>query len=177
MSMRHVSPLALFALAILAGMSPRASVAQDNRTMQPASSRTRLVVSYEISAALVTNRSPADWSDAMPQPLLDEMASDDHFASIDVGGSAGNGILIRFDFDDMETYREWNDRFEVQQMLAEIRQVIGYGYSRSGISMRRVAGEPRTAPATTRPRTVPNVPVAPPPPVTRATVQMATRTP
>lgn len=174
--MRHfILPLAL-ALSVVPGSSPRMLHAQSNPQVHPARSGSRLVVSYEISAALVTNRAPADWSDAVPQPLLDELASDDHFASIDLGTSAGNGILVRFDFDDMETYREWNDRFEVQQMLAGLRQVIGYGYSRSGISMRRVVGEPRTAPATTRPRTMPNAPVAPSP-STRATVQMASRTP
>jgi len=42
--------------------------------------------------------------------------------------------------------------------LAEIAQVIGYGYSRTSISMRRVAMDPRTMPAAP-PR---NAPVAPP---------------
>jgi len=43
-------------------------------------------------------------------------------------------------------------------MLAEIAQVIGYGYSRTSISMRRVAMDPHSMPAAP-PR---NAPVAPP---------------
>lgn len=175
--MRLLSLLPALLLAAAHDLTPRSLHAQASPDVQSVSSRTRLVVSYQISAALVTNRAQADWLGALPQPLLDEMASDDHFSSIDLGTSAGNGILIRFDFDDMEAYRQWNDRFEVQQMLAEIGQVIGYGYSRSGISMRRVADNRPAAPAT-RPRTVPNAPVAPPAaPAPRAAVQMATRTP
>jgi hypothetical protein len=173
--MRILPLLPVLALAIAPGLSPRGAHAQGIQPAQVASSSSRLVVSYEISAALVTTRATADWVDAIPQPLLDEMAADEHFASIDLGTSAGNGILIRFDFDDMEAYKEWSDLPGVQQMLAEIRQVIGYGYSRTGISMRRVAAEPRSAPAA-RPRVTPNVPV-PPPPSPKSAVRMATRTP
>ena len=118
-----------------------------------------MVVSFEISAAVVTRRAPGDWNDAVPAPLLERMAADEHFAAIDVGGPAGNGILIRFQFENMETFRTWNDLPEVQQLLAEIGQVIGYGYSRTSISMRRVAvdafaapGPPRSAPVTPRAR-------------------------
>ena len=115
-------------------------------------------MSLEISAAVVTRRAPSEWIDAVPAPLLDRMAADEHFAAIDLGQPAGNGILIRFQFDDMETYRTWNDLPDVQQMLAEIGQVIGYGYSRTSISMRRVAMDRRTVP--TAPRR--NAPIAPP---------------
>lgn len=146
-------------IAIGPGLSPRFLLAQGNQTPQVASSRSRLVVSLEISAAVVTRRAPADWLDAVPSPLLHRMAADEHFAAIDLGQPAGNGILIRFQFDDMEMYQEWNDLPDVQQMLAEIGQVIGYGYSRTSISMRRVATDafatpapPRNAPVTPRAR-------------------------
>jgi hypothetical protein len=176
--MRPILLLPTFALAIAPGLWPRTLSAQDNQQAQPASSRSRLVVSLEISAALVTRRAPADWLDAVPTPLLDRMAADEHFASIDVGTTAGNGILIRFDFDDMASYKEWNDLPESQLMLAEIGQAIGYGYSRTGISMRRVAVDPRSAP-TARPRNAPNAPSQPiaPPAQPKAAVRMATRTP
>ena len=126
----------------------------------------RNVVSYQISAALLSRRLPADWGDAIPDPLMAEMESDPHFASIDIGSELGNGILIRFDFDDMESYHEWNESPAVQQMLAEIGQAIGYGYSRSSLSMRRVAVDTRTAPSTRRapaspPATQPVKPVPP----------------
>ena len=112
-----------------------------------ATNQSRIVVSYEISAALVSRRLPSEWTDAITEPLLAEMQADEHFASIDLGSTSGNGVLIRFDFDDMESYTEWNDRADVQQMLAEIGQAIGYGYTRSGLSMRRVAVDTRTRPA------------------------------
>jgi hypothetical protein len=175
--MRYIPSLPALALGLAIGpsLSPTPVQAQQSHATQVALSRSRLVVSLEISAAPVTRRAPADWLDAVPQPLLDEMAADEHFASIDLGGPAGNGILIRFDFDDMQAYRAWNDLPDVQQLLAEIGQVIGYGYSRTGISMRRVAGDPRPAPAA-RQRSAPNVPVAPAP-SPKAETRMATRTP
>ena len=175
--MRFVKLLPTLAsvMAIGPSLSPLSVQAQQSQATRVAVSRSRLVVSLEISAAPVTRRAPADWLDAVPSPLLDRMAADEHFASIDLGGPAGNGILIRFDFDDMEAYRAWNDLPDVQQMLAEIGQVIGYGYSRTGISMRRVAGDPRQTPAT-RQRSTPNAPL-PLPPSPKAETRMATRTP
>ena len=170
--MRPILLLPAFALTIAPGLSPRSLHAQENQPPQAASSRSRLVVSLEISAAVVTRRAPADWLDAVPSPLLDRMAADEHFASIDLGGLAGNGILIRFDFDDMEAYRAWNDLPDVQLMLSEIGQAIGYGYSRTGISMRRVAVDARGAPAAR----APNGPTSPPA-QPRASVRMAARTP
>ena len=130
-----------------------------------ATNQSRIVVSYEISAALVSRRLPSEWTDAIPEPLLAEMQADEHFASIDLGSTLGNGVLIRFDFDDMESYKEWNDRPEVQQMLAEIGQAIGYGYSRSGLSMRRVPVDTRAMP-TSPPRQAPGPKRAPPPKIT-----------
>jgi hypothetical protein len=101
----------------------------------------RFVVSYEVSAALLSNRLPSQYARAIPEPLLDELAADEAFSGIDLGGSAGNGVLVRFDFPDMESYREWEARGETQQLLAELRQAIGYGYSRSSLSMRRVPAD------------------------------------
>jgi hypothetical protein len=172
--MRFVKLLPTLAsvMAIGPSLSPLSVQAQQSQATRVAVSRSRLVVSLEISAAPVTRRAPADWLDAVPQPLLDEMAADEHFASIDLGGLAGNGILIRFDFDDMEAYRAWNDLPDVQLMLAEIGQAIGYGYSRTGISMRRVAVDARGAPAAR----APNGPTSPPA-QPRASVRMAARTP
>jgi antibiotic biosynthesis monooxygenase (ABM) superfamily enzyme len=100
------------------------------------------------------------------------MAADEHFAAIDLGGPAGNGILVRFQFENMETYRAWNDLPEVQQLLAEIEQIIGYGYSRTSISMRRVASDGFTSPVTPR-RNAP----APPPARPRTGERMASVTP
>lgn len=140
-----------------------------------ATTQSRTIVSYEISATLVTRRAPNEWMDAVPEPLLNEMEADDHFAGLDLGTSAGNGILIRFEFDDMASYKEWNDGAEVQQMLAAIGQAIGYGYSRSGISMRRVVVDQR-ATRTAPPRRVPAVPpAAPPAPPPKATVRAASQ--
>ena len=130
-----------------------------------ATNQSRIVVSYEISAAPVSRRLPSEWSDAIPEPLLAEMQSDEHFASIDIGSALGNGVLIRFDFDDMESYKQWNDRPEVQQMLAEIGQAIGYGYSRSALSMRRVPVDTRAMP-TAPPRQAPPPRRATPPKAT-----------
>jgi hypothetical protein len=136
----------LCSVALVLGAPPHDIHAQES--WPPAAApQSRIVVSFEISAAVVTRRAPSDWIDAVPTPLLNRMAADEHFAAIDVGGLAGNGILIRFLFDDMESYKQWNDAPDVQQMLAEIAQVIGYGYSRTSISMRRVAMDRRTVPA------------------------------
>jgi hypothetical protein len=153
-AMRHIS-LACFALAV--GALPGRLHAQGS-WLTASAPQSRTVVSFEISAAVVTRRAPNEWLDAVPAPLLDRMAADEHFEAIDLGQPAGNGILIRFQFDDMESYKQWNDAPEVQQMLAEIEQVIGYGYSRSSISMRRVAIDRRAVPAAP-PR---NAPIAPP---------------
>lgn len=169
-AMRPIILLSAFALGLDAPLHQLS--AQDAWPPSSALPQSRIVVSVEISAALVTRRAPSDWLDAVPEPLLDRMAADEHFASIDLGGPAGNGILIRFDFDDMETYKAWNDLPDVQLMLAEIGQVIGYGYSRTGISMRRVAMDRRTAPAA-RPREAPVAPPARP----KVALRMATRSP
>lgn len=156
--------------ALLLGMAPRVMNAQE--ALPPlAAPNSRIVVSYEISATLISRRLPAEWADAIPEPLLAEMQADEHFASLDLGSTVGNGVLIRFDFDDMESYREWSDRPEVQQMLAEIGQAIGYGYSRTALSMRRVAVDTRATPAAP-PRRAPAPKPAPPPKVTtRAAVR------
>jgi hypothetical protein len=154
----------LSALAVAAAASPRAAIAQGSWPPPAAGPASRSVVSYEISAALLSRRLPGDWADAIPDPLLAEMEADEHFASIDIGSQLGNGILIRFDFDDMDSYREWNDSPGVQQMLAEIGQAIGYGYSRSSLSMRRVALDTRDRPAAPRraPASPPAATPAPP---------------
>lgn len=129
----------------------------------------RLVVSLEVSANLLTNRLPGDWAKAMPAGLLQELSEDENFAGIDLGagngtatGAVGNGILVRFDFPDMASYEEWNARPETAMLLAEVRQFIGYGQSRTALSMRRVPNDahhamptaPRRAPApgSARPR-------------------------
>ena len=161
--MRTFILLPVIALATLAPTSARA---QGSWPPPAAGLSMRNVVSYQISAALLSRRLPGDWADAIPDPLMAEMEADPHFASIDIGSELGNGILIRFDFDDMESYHEWNDSPAVQQMLAEIGQAIGYGYSRSSLSMRRVAIDTRTAPSTRRapaspPATQPVKPVPP----------------
>lgn len=138
------------AVALLSGAPAQLARAQQSWPPPAASPAMRNVVSYQISAALLSRRMPGDWADAIPDPLMAEMEADPHFASIDVGSELGNGILIRFDFDDMAAYHEWNDSPSVQQMLAEIGQAIGYGYSRSSLSMRRVAMDTRAAPAPQR---------------------------
>lgn len=148
----------LSALAVAAAALPLDAGAQGSWPPPAAGPASRTVVSYEISAALISRRLPGDWADAIPDPLMAEMEADEHFASIDIGSQLGNGILIRFDFDDMESYREWNDSPGVQQMLAEIGQAIGYGYSRSSLSMRRVALDTRERPAS--PRRAPTSPPA-----------------
>ena len=172
--MRASILLPSLALLTLVASAPKLH-AQSAWPPPSATTRSRTIVSYEISAALVTRRAPADWMDAVPEPLLNEMEADDHFAGLDLGTSAGNGILIRFEFDDIASYREWNDQPEVQQMLAEIGQAIGYGYSRSGISMRRVAVDQR-ATQTAPPRRAPAVPpAAPPAPPPKATTRAASQ--
>ena len=143
--MRAITLLSSAAL-VLGTLSSSATLAQERGLPPGATGQARIVVSYEISATVISRRLPSEWADAIPQPLLAEMQADEHFASIDLGSTLGNGVLIRFDFDDMESYREWNDRAEVQQMLAEIGQAIGYGYSRSALSMRRVALDTRSQP-------------------------------
>ena len=167
--MRAIRCLAPLALVLGALSSP--THAQGNALPPGATGQSRIVVSYEISATLISRRLPSEWADAIPQPLLDEMQADEHFAAIDLGSTLGNGVLIRFDFDDMESYRQWTDRPEVQQMLAEIGQAIGYGYSRTALSMRRIAVDTRAIP-TAPPRRAPAPKPAPPPKVTtRATVR------
>jgi hypothetical protein len=146
--------------------------AQGSWPPSSAAPQSRIVVSFEISAAVVTRRAPGDWIDAVPPPLVERMAADAHFSTIDLGSSLGNGVLIRFQFEDMETFKSWNDLPEVQQMLAEIEQVIGYGYSRTSISMRRVAADGFTVPATPR-RGAPVTPRAQP----KTGERMASHTP
>ena len=161
-----LSPVAL----MLAALSSSAG-AQDSAFPPGATSQPRIVVSYEISAAIVSRRLPSEWTDAIPQPLLAEMQADEHFASLDIGTPLGNGILIRFDFDDIASYREWSDRADIQQMLAAIGQAIGYGYSRSALSMRRVPLDTRAMP-TAPPRRAPAPKAAPP---TKVTTRAAVR--
>ena len=167
--MRAITLVSSLAIGFVAVASPVR--AQGSWPPPAATGQSRIVVSYEISAALVSRRLPSEWGDAIPEPLLAEMQADEHFASIDIGSSLGNGILIRFDFDDMESYRQWNDRAEVQQMLAEIGQAIGYGYSRTALSMRRVPLDTRALPAAP-PRQAPAPRRAPPP---KATTRAAVR--
>ncbi|HEX2779400.1 MAG TPA: hypothetical protein VHM30_07865 [Gemmatimonadaceae bacterium] len=138
----------------------------------------RLVVSFEVSATLVSNRLPGDWANAIPEPLMQELAADDNFAGIDLGasngtttGAVGNGILVRFEFSDMASYQEWDALPETQQMLAELRQVIGYGYTRTALSMRRVPNDTHHA-MPTAPRRAP----APPAPQPKATERSTSRT-
>ena len=159
------------AVALTLAVLSSSAGAQDSALPPGATGQSRIVVSYEISAAIVSRRLPSEWTDAIPQPLLAGMQADEHFASLDIGTSLGNGILIRFDFDDMESYREWNDRADVQQMLAEIRQAIGYGYSRSALSMRRVPLDRRAMP--TAPKYQAPAPKSAPSP--KATTRAATR--
>lgn len=161
----------LLALALTLGALSSPTHAQGNALPPEATGQSRIVVSYEISAALVSRRLTSEWADAIPQPLLDEMQADEHFASIDLGSTLGNGVLIRFDFDDMESYKAWKDRPEVQQMLASIGQAIGYGYSRSALSMRRVALDTRATRVAPPRRT----PTPRPTPPARASTRTATR--
>ena len=161
------------ALACVVGASSTVGSAQGALPPIATAPASRIVVSLEISAAIVSRRLPAEFADAIPDPLLAELEADEHFAAMELGSQVGNGVLIRFDFDDMESYREWNDRAEVQQMLAEIGQAIGYGYSRSALSMRRVVMEQRA-----RPIAKPRAPVAPPsapPAKPRVTTRAATQ--
>ena len=169
MGMRAITLSLPFVLVL--GTLPSRTQAQANSLPPGATGQSRVVVSYEISAAIVSRRLPSEWADAIPEPLLAEMQADEHFAAIDLGSTLGNGVLIRFDFDDMESYREWTDRAEVQQMLAEIVQAIGYGYSRSALSMRRVPVDVRAMP-TAPPRQAPAPkPATPPKGTTRAAVR------
>lgn len=134
----------------------------------------RLVVSFEVSATLVSNRLPGDWANAIPESLMQELAADESFAGIDLGtangggaGAVGNGILVRFEFPDMASYQEWEALPETQQLLAELRQVIGYGYTRTALSMRRVPNDAHHA-MPTAPRRRPPAPSAAPGPKTAA---------
>lgn len=120
----------------------------------------RIVLTYEVSAALVSNRLPADYAKSFPQPLLDALAADENFAGIDLGTREGNGVVVRFDFADMASYQEWSALPETQQLLAGLRQAIGYGYSRTALSMRRVPNDARHA-MPTAPRRGPLAPTAP----------------
>jgi len=155
----------LIALLFVLGAAPRVGAAQDALPPLATGPASRIVVILEISAAIVSRRLPSEWTDAIPQPLLAEMQADEHFSAMELGTPVGNGVLIRFDFDDMESYKQWNDRPEVQQMLAEIGQAIGYGYSRSGLSMRRVPVDTRATPAAP-PRRAPTPKPVPSPKVT-----------
>ena len=130
---------------------------------------TRNVVSFEVHAALVTRRSPSDWIDAVPGPLADRIAADHFFAGMELGSAAGNGISVRFYFPDVEHYRLWNDQPATQQMLAELRQVIGYGYSRTSLYMRRVPADQVPSRVTPPRRDVPSAPQPQP----KAGVRMA----
>jgi hypothetical protein len=168
--MRAITFLCSAAL-VLGTFSSSATLAQERGLPPGATGQSRIVVSYEISATVISRRLPSEWADAIPEPLLAEMQADEHFASIDLGSTLGNGVLIRFDFDGMESYREWNDRAEVQQMLAEIGQAIGYGYSRTALSMRRVAVDTRATPAAPPRRAPAPKPVQPPKVTTRAAVR------
>ena len=168
--MKAITVLSSAAL-VLGASSSSAMLAQEGGLPPGATGQSRLVVSYEISATLISRRLPSEWADAIPDPLLAEMHADEHFASIDLGSTLGNGVLIRFDFDDMESYREWSDRPEVQQMLAGIGQAIGYGYSRSALSMRRVAVDTRARPAAPQRQAPAPKPLPPPKVTTRAAVR------
>lgn len=130
---------------------------------------TRTVVSFEVHAAVVTRRSPGDWIDAVPGPLADRIAADHFFAGMELGSPAGNGISVRFYFPDMEHYKLWNDLPATQQMLAELRQVIGYGYSRTSLYMRRVPADQVPSRVTPPRRDVPSAPQPQP----KAGVRMA----
>lgn len=130
---------------------------------------TRNVVSFEVHAAVVTRRSPNDWIDAVPGPLADRIAADHFFAGMELGSSTGNGISVRFHFPDMEHYKLWNDLPATQQMLAELRQVIGYGYWRTSLYMRRVPAGDVPSRVTPPRRDVPSAPQPQP----KAGVRMA----
>ena len=128
----------------------------------------RIVVVFEVSAMPVTNRSPGDWQNALPPSLMDRITGDDAFSGIDLGGYAGNGISVRFHFPDMESYQLWRDKPETVFMIGELQQIIGSGYSRTGVSMRRVAGDPFAERATPRRNSTPPRPVPAPAPQPRA---------
>ena len=177
--MRPTTMLCTTLALALAAAPPQAAAAQG--TLPPAATapipNTRLVVSFEVSAALVSNRLPGDWAKAMPEPLLDELAADDNFAGIDLGasdgsttGAVGNGILVRFDFADMSAYREWEARPETAMLLAELKRFIGYQYARTALSMRRVPLDAHHA-MPTSPRRVP----APAAPGAQSTSQASTQ--
>ena len=166
--MRRISRTAVL-IAILAIDASTASTlgAQDWPPTPVAT--TRNVVSFEVHAALVTRRAPADWIDAVPGPLADRIAADHFFAGMELGSPAGNGISVRFHFPDMEHYKLWNDQPATQQMLAELRQVIGYGYSRTSLYMRRVPTGEVPSRVTPPRRDVPSAPQPQP----KAGVRMA----
>ena len=145
-------------LALAAPLGAQNTLPPDATAPLPTS---RLVVSFEVSATLVSRRLPSQWTDAIPESLMDELAADESFAGIDLGaangsatGAVGNGILVRFDFPSMDAYREWDARPETRMMLAELEQVIGYGFTRSALSMRRVPDDAHHA-MPTAPRRVP----------------------
>ena len=136
----------------------------------------RIVVVFEVSAMPVTNRSMADWQNALPPALLDRITADDAFSGIDLGGYAGNGISVRFHFPDMEAYQLWRDKPETVFMIGELQQIIGSGYSRTGVSMRRVAGDPFAERATPRRNSTPPRPAPAPAPQPRSTSTSTIRT-
>lgn len=157
------------AAALAAALAIAASTLSAQERPPTPVATTRTVVSFEVHAAVVTRRSPSDWIDAVPGPLADRLAADHFFAGMELGSQAGNGISVRFHFPDMEHYTLWNGLPATQQMLAELRQVIGYGYARTSLHMRRVpAGEvpSRVAPPL---RDVPSAPQPQP----KAGVRMA----
>lgn len=162
--MRCTTLLGSAVLLALAAMPLRAQSDLPPSATAPIPS-SRLVVTFEVSAALLSNRLPGDWAKALSQPLLDELAADENFSGIDIGTQVGNGLSVRFDFADMSSYQEWQDLPETQQLLAELRQAIGYGYSRTALSMRRVPDGAHHA-MPTAPRRAPVKPAAPQPKAT-----------
>lgn len=155
--------------AVLAALATVASTTGAQDWLPTPVATTRNVVSFEVHAALVTRRSQSDWIDAVPGPLADRIAADHFFAGMELGSRAGNGLSVRFYFPDMEHYRLWSDQPATQQMLAELRQVIGYGYSRTSLSMRRVPADQIPSRLTPPRHDVPSAPQPRPP----AAVRMA----
>ena len=134
----------------------------------------RIVVVFEVSAMPVTNRAPDDWHDALPPALLERITTDESFSGIDLGSPIGNGISVRFHFPDMGAYKLWSERPETVFMIGELQQIIGRGYSRTGVSMRRVPGDPFHAPIAPRRNSTPRATPAPAPqPRSTSTVRTA----
>lgn len=151
--MRRISTAAIVAACTIA------TPALDAQDWPPERVATTVnVVTFQVHAAIVTGRSHGDWMDAVPAPLADRIAADHFFGGMELGGPDGNGISVRFHFPDMEHYKLWNDAQATQQMLAELRQVIGYGYSRTSLHMRRVPADQVPARVAPPPREVPSAP-------------------